>query len=95
MKIDAKEILIASSIGDDVAVLLEKAIAAHTDTGRSASVTLKITVKIDKESGASKARGRVHASIPSGDDDSVTNKLPSVGLLTIANDHPGQQRIDQ
>jgi hypothetical protein len=94
MRINPKALLIDSGIGEDIATMLEQAISQHTDTGRGAAVTLKITVKADKESGKSKAKGRVIASLPDGDDDMVVKKLPSVGLLTIAADHPGQQTLD-
>lgn len=94
LNLNPKALLIESGVGDEIAVLLGQAIEQHTETGRSASVTLKITVKADKETGASKARGRVSATIPDGDDDQIVKRMPSVSLLTVTNDHPGQQRID-
>jgi hypothetical protein len=93
MKLDPTELLINSGVGDDIAVLLEQAFAAHIQTGRGASVVLKITVKLDKESNKSKARGRVSATIPEGDDDQHTKKQPSVSLLTVGLDHPDQQTL--
>lgn len=93
LSLKPKDLLIDSGIGDDIAVLLEQAIAAHLDTGRGASVVLKIVVKADKETGASKARGRVTATIPEGDDDQHTKKQPSINLLTVGADHPGQQDL--
>lgn len=92
MKLNPTDILIKSGIGDDIAVMLERAITAHVATGRGASVTLKITIKTDKDSGLSKARGRVTSTVPEGDDDQHTRKLPSIGLLTVG-EHPGQQSL--
>jgi len=94
MKLSPTSILIESGLGDDIAVLLEQAIAHHADTGRSASVTLKITVKMDKETGKSKAKGRVQATLPQGDDDQMVKKLPSISILTINADAPGQATIE-
>ena len=93
MKLKPTDILIKSGIGDDIAVLLEQALAHHADTDRAASVTLKITVRTDPDSGKTKAVGRVTAALPDGDSDTLTKKLTSIGILTLANDHPGQQTI--
>lgn len=94
MKLNATNILIKSGVGDDIALLLEQAISQHVETGRAASVTLKITVKMDKETGKSRAKARVQAMLPDGEDDAVVKKQPTIGILTLTNDHPGQQRID-
>jgi hypothetical protein len=93
MKISAQELLISSGIGDDIATAVEQAVAAYKDTDRGASVTLKITVKFDKEKGCGTARGRVQLSLPRGDCDTINRKSPSIGLFQIGNDHPGQQTI--
>ena len=91
-KLNPQELLIKSGIGEDVAVMLEQAIAAHVATGRGASVVLKIVIKADKETGLSKARGRVTSTIPEGDDDQHARKMPSVNLLTVG-EHPGQRSL--
>lgn len=93
MKLSPTDLIINSGLGANIAVLLEQAIAAHLDTGRGASVVLKIVVKADKETGKSKARGRVTATIPEGDDDQHTKKQPSVSILTVGADHPDQQTL--
>lgn len=93
MKISPKTLIIESGIGEDITVLLEKAIEAHVDTGRTAKVSFVITVRTDPDSGKIKAGGRVQAILPTGDSDTITKKMPSIGLITVANDHPGQQKI--
>lgn len=93
MKLSPKALLIESGIGEDIAVLLEQAIAAHIDTSRNAKVSFVITVRTDPDSGKIKAGGRVQAILPTGDSDTITKKMPSIGLITVANDHPGQQTI--
>jgi hypothetical protein len=93
VNITPKKLLIDSGIGEEIATMLETAIEAHVDTGRTAKVTFSVVVRTDPDSGKVKAVGRVQSSLPTGDADSITKKLPSVGLLTITNDHPGQQTI--
>jgi hypothetical protein len=93
MKLSPKSLLIESGVGEDIAVLLEQAIAAHVDTGRNAKVTFVVTVRTDPDSGKIKAGGRVQAILPTGDSDTITKKMPSIGLITVANDHPGRQTI--
>jgi hypothetical protein len=93
VKLSPKSLLIESGVGEDIAVLLEQAIAAHVDTGRNAKVTFVVTVRTDPDSGKIKAGGRVQAILPTGDSDTITKKMPSIGLITVANDHPGQQTI--
>jgi hypothetical protein len=94
MKLSPKSLLIESGVGEDIAVLLEQAIAAHIDTSRNAKVSFVITVRTDPDSGKIKAGGRVQAILPTGDSDTITKKMPSIGLITVANDCPGQQKID-
>ena len=94
MKLSPKSLLIESGIGEDITVLLEKALEAHVDTGRTAKISMVITVRTDSDSGKVKAIGRVQATLPTGYSDSVTKKMPSIGLLTITNDASGQQTLD-
>jgi hypothetical protein len=94
VKLSPKSLLIESGVGEDIVVLLEQAIAAHVDTGRNAKVTFVVTVRTDPDSGKIKAGGRVQAVLPTGDSDTITKKMPSIGLITVANDCPGQQKID-
>ena len=93
MKINPKTLLIESGIGEDITVLLEQAVAAHVETGRNAKVSFVVTVRTDPDSGKIKAGGRVQAVLPTGDSDTITKKMPRIGLITVANDHPGQQTI--
>jgi hypothetical protein len=83
-----------AALDTDILTAARMALVAHQTTGRSASVTVKLTVKVDKDSGKTKVKGRVTASLPEGDDDARTKKSPAVVLVTVENDHPGQQRID-
>ena len=92
LKLNPQELLIKSGIGEDITDMLEQAIAAHAQTGRGASVVLKIVIKADKETGLSKARGRVTSTVPEGDDDQHTRKMPSISPLTVG-EHPGQQSL--
>jgi len=94
MNLKPKTLLVESGIGEDITVLLEQAIEAHIDTGRTAKVSLSIVVRTDADSGKGKVIGRVQATLPTGDSDTITKKMPSIGLLTITNDHPGQQTLD-
>jgi hypothetical protein len=87
-------LLTASGIDAEALSALALALAAHADTGRTASVTIKLTVKTDKETGATKVKARVEAKLPENDDDARTKKYPSVVVMTVDNDHPGQQRIE-
>ena len=94
LRIDERELLLHSGVGEQIATLLGQAIEQHKDTGRGASVVLAITVRTDAKTGKTTARGQVKANIPDGDNNMTVNKLPSQGLLTISNDHPGQQTLD-
>lgn len=94
LRIDERELLLHSGVGEQVATLLGQAIEQHKDTGRGASVLLAITVRTDPKTGKTHARGQVKATIPDGDNNLTVTKLPSQGLLTITNDHPGQQTLD-
>lgn len=89
---------IPSTILDDINLdlrkLLGEAAIAHMDTGRRATVRLALTVKADRESGKRLVTGRVTATMPEGEDDSVTRKRPSVVLLSVTDDHPGQTRLE-
>jgi hypothetical protein len=90
-----------TTIPDDILAALDTdaraatvlALAAHQTTGRSASVTIKLTVRFDKDSGKTKIKGRVQASLPENDDDARTKKWAGVVLMTVETDHPGQQRL--
>jgi hypothetical protein len=95
MKLSPKSLLIESGVGEDIAVLLEQAIAAHVDTGRNAKVTFVVTVRTDPDSGKIKAGGRVQAILPTGDSDTITKKMPSIGLITVANDNLGPHEDDE
>jgi len=94
LRIDERELLLHSGVGEQIATLLGQAIEQHKDTGRGASVVLAITVRTDAKTGKTHARGQVKANIPDGDNNMTVTKLPSQGLLTISNDHPGQQTLD-
>jgi hypothetical protein len=94
LRIDERELLLHSGVGEQIATLLGQAIEQHKDTGRGASVVLAITVRTDAKTGKTHARGQVKATIPDGDNNMTVTKLPSQGLLTITNDHPGQQTLD-
>ncbi len=93
LRIDERELLLHSGVGEQIATLLGQAIEQHKDTGRGASVVLAITVRTDAKTGKTHARGQVKATIPDGDNDMRTVRLPSMGLLSLANDHPGQQSL--
>lgn len=84
---------ILDDINADVRLLLAEAALAHVETGRRAAVTLKLTISRDKETQKRQVRGRVQATIPEGADDSRTRKSEPVLLLSVTDDHPGQQRI--
>lgn len=84
---------ILSDITADVSNLLVDAAEAHMETGRRATVTLKLTINRDKETGKRVLRGKVSASIPEGVEDSHARKCEPVTLLSVSDDHPGQQRI--
>ncbi len=94
LRIDERELLLHSGVGEQIATLLGQAIEQHKDTGRGASVVLAITVRTDAKTGKTHARGQVKATIPDGDNNMTVTKLPSQGLLTISNDHPGQQTLN-
>jgi hypothetical protein len=88
---------IPSTILDDIALdvrkLLTEAAIAHMDTGRRATVTLKLTVRRNTESQKREVVGRVTGTLPTDEDDTVTRKLAPMVLLSVSDDHPGQQRI--
>lgn len=84
---------ILDDINMDVRAMLESAAEAHVSTGRTATVTLKLTVKLDRETQKREVRARVIATIPEGDSDSHTRKGDPALLLSVADDHPGQQKI--
>jgi hypothetical protein len=88
---------IKSTILDDIILdvrnMLADASVAHVETGRRATVTLRLTVSRDKETQKRTIRGRVSAVIPEGADDSHTRKGETALLLSVSDDHPGQQRI--
>lgn len=92
MKIPAN---ILSDINADVSNLLADAAKAHMETGRRATVTLKLTISRDKESGKHVLRGKASANIPEGAEDAHTRKCEPVTLLAVSDDHPGQQRITE
>lgn len=74
--------------------LLTDAALAHVETGRRATVTLKLTIRKNTESQKREVIGRVTAVIPDGGDDSHTRKSDQVVLVSVGDDHPGQQRIE-
>lgn len=86
---------ILSDINADVRTLLEAAAVAHMETGRRATVTLKLTISRDKETQKRVLRGKVSANIPEGAEDSHARKCEPITLLAVSDDHPGQQRIDE
>ena len=85
---------ILDDINPDILAKLEEAAAAHVETNRPATVTVKLTIKRDKETQKRQLRGRVSASIPEGAEDSHTRKGETVLLLSVSDDHPGQTRIE-
>lgn len=85
---------ILDDITADVRHFLADAAAAHIDTGRRATVTLKLTISRDKETQRRVVRGRVSAVIPEGADDSHTRRGETAVLLSVGDEHPGQQRIE-
>lgn len=87
-------LLTNAGLDAEAVAALSLALAAHQDTGRSASVTIKLAVRTDKETGKTKIKGRVEVKLPENDDDTRTKKYPGVTLMTVENDHPGQQRLD-
>ena len=82
-------------ITPDILDLIAQAIDAHADESRTATVTVRIAVKIDKESGASAIVAKMQASLPVGESDGKTIKLRPVTLAKFGGDHPGQMRIEQ
>ncbi len=85
---------VLDDINLDVRKMLADAAIAHVETGRRAAVTLKLTIRKNKESQKREVVGRVTAIIPEGADDSHTRKSDQVVLVSVADDHPGQQRIE-
>lgn len=86
---------ILTDINADVRDLLAEAAKAHVETGRKATVTLRLTLSRDKETLKRVLRGKVCASIPEGAEDSHARKCEPVTLLSVSDDHPGQQRIEE
>jgi len=84
---------VLDGINGSVRALIADAAQAHIDTGRVATVTLRLTIKKNKETHKHELRGRVSASIPEGVDDSHTKRGEGVLLLAVSNDHPGQRLI--
>lgn len=90
---DLVDMLIAAKLDLDLDNLLGEAIRAHQHTdGRTAKVSLVVSVAIDKDSGASKIHARITAAIPTGDSDTVAKKHPKIQLKTIG--QPGQTEIE-
>jgi hypothetical protein len=87
-------LLTNSGIDAELIAAIAQATEANILNGRTGKWKLDGTVKIDKESGKRVVKARVSVGLPQNDDDSLTKKYPSVVLMTIDNDHPGQQRID-
>lgn len=85
---------ILTDINAEVAQMLATAATAHIDTGRRATVTLRLTVSRDSKTAKREVRGRVSASIPEGVDDSHTRKGETALILSVSDDHPGQTRIE-
>jgi hypothetical protein len=85
---------ILNDINSDVRSMLALAAEAHVETDRRATVTLKLTISKDKE-GKRNVRGRVSAVIPEGVDDSHTRKGDTALLLSVSDEIPGQQRIEE
>ena len=85
---------ILTDINAEVAQMLATAATAHVDTGRRATVTLRLTVSRDNKTAKREVRGRVSASIPEGVDDSHTRKGEPALMLSVSDDHPGQTRIE-
>lgn len=85
---------VLDDINLDVRKMLEDAAAAHIETGRRATVTLKLTIRKNKEAQKREVVGRVTATIPEGSDDSRTRKADQCVLVSVTDEHPGQQRID-
>lgn len=86
---------ILDDINADVRTMLADAALAHVETGRKATVTLKLTITRDRETQKRQVRGRVSAVVPEGSDDSHTRKGETALLLSVSDDHPGQQRIGE
>lgn len=86
---------ILAPLDTDIRTAIQLALAAHQTTGRAATFAIKGAVKFDKESGKTKIKARVHAGLPEGDDDARAKRWPGVVLMTVAADHPGQQRIEE
>lgn len=84
---------ILDDINLDLRKMLGEVAAAHVETGRRGTASLKLTVRRTKE-GKRQVIGRVQATIPEGVDDSHTRKGESVVLMSVSDEIPGQQRID-
>jgi hypothetical protein len=85
---------ILNDINTDVRQMLADAAAAHVETGRKSTVTLKLTISRDRETQKRQVRARVSAVIPEGVDDSHTRKGEPSLLLSVSDDRPGQTRIE-
>lgn len=94
---DGEDDVIAESIIDpihpDLLDLLRRAYEAHTDDQRTATVTMRVSVKADKETGKTVVSAKIQAVLPVGEHDSKTVKVPSVALASFGGDHPGQERL--
>lgn len=86
---------ILDDINAGIRLMLTEAAIANVETGRRATVTLRLTVSRDRETQKRQVRGRVSAVIPEGADDSRTRKGETTLLLSVSDEIPGQQRIDQ
>ena len=85
---------ILTDITAELGAMLADAAAAHVETDRRATVSLKLTISRDTKTGKRLLRGRVSASIPEGVDDSHTRKGEPALILSVSDDHPGQTRIE-
>lgn len=82
-----------SGIIAELHAAMVQAIDAQLATGRIGKFDIKGTVKFNKERGKVEVKARVSVGLPQNDDDSLTKKYPSVVLMTVETDHPGQTRI--
>jgi hypothetical protein len=85
---------ILDDITADVRQMLEVAAAAHVETGRKSTITLRLTINRDRETQKRQVRARVSAVIPEGVEDSHTRKGEPSLLLSVSDDHPGQTRLE-
>ncbi len=88
------EQIIKSGIVNDLAGQIEGALRHHQSTGRRASVTCKITIKMLKDTGKTEIAAKISATLPVREEDAATVKQPAVVIAKIGGDHPGQTKID-